>query len=242
MLYNRYGSADSMERQANRLPSLPSVTIRTRPSFASGSADSMERQINQKLRQGWRPLVSAPGPAIRPQTWQPVRPSNTAAGGGSWMNARPAVGAPPTYRGVLPGLSAEEEFYFNDMISQAALAQQRANDMSAEELQRLGLWVNQRDNALQREGYQAGTALRERLSEGGLGFSPMFLNRGMREIAGQVAAGRADVAAQRAAREEALRRMVQDAELSYGQIRSRAEAEKAMRRSQIERGLLGGMR
>jgi len=178
--------------------------------------------------------------------------SNTAGGvaGGVGRAAGRAMKMPgqtvpnfgnQNYKPVLPGLSTEEEFYFNQIATDAASDLERARKDQRTQLGNLNIWASQADNALQRDGYQTGTALREQLSDRGLGFSPMFLNRGMRDIAGQVAAGRNDITGQRAAREEALKRMVENAELSQRRLLSSIESQRAIARSNPSRGLLGGL-
>jgi hypothetical protein len=186
----------------------------------------------------------------------PVGAGRTRVGSGSWMtNQRPAQGsnpamrmptqtvpnlAAPNYKGVLPGLSAEEDLFLNQLATNSAEDLLRARNRQREELGNLNIWADQADNAAQRSGYQAGTALRANLSDSGLGFSPMFVGRGMRDINNQVAAARNQITGQRGAREAALARMLQDAEFSNERTLANINSQRAMLRSQPGRGLLGG--
>jgi hypothetical protein len=148
----------------------------------------------------------------------------------------------PTYAAKLQALSADQIAYFGLRADEARQALSRAKLDRGDELSRLGLWQSQQDNRLKRQGYQAGRSLRDQLSGSGLGFSPMFVNRGMRDIAGQVAAGRADVSAQAAARQEALKRMVDQARDMYNTTMSRIDQERLLAQSGQAVQLLGGMR
>lgn len=160
--------------------------------------------------------------------------------GGIPAPVTPPAQTPPQYSPTLPGLTEAEEWNFNMAVRDANMARQRALNTQTEELQRLGVLAPQEENRLRREGYQAGRSIRDELSGSGLGFSPMFINRAMRSIAQDVEAGRAGVRAQRASREEALRRAVQQADENYREILSQIEAERARRRSGRAVGNVGG--
>jgi hypothetical protein len=150
--------------------------------------------------------------------------------------------AAPTYAPTLPALTADQIAYFGLRAGEAGQALSRAELDRGDELSRLGLWESQQDNRLKRQGYQAGRSLRDELSGSGLGFSPMFVNRGMRDISGQVAASRADVSSQVASRQEALKRMVDQARDMYNTTMSRIELERRMAESGQAVQQLGGMR
>jgi hypothetical protein len=228
----------------------PNPNIFQRPSFAFGSADRMEGQIQRQIDGGWIPGPQyTTRPAARPGIGQPQGPAAGRPVGGVFGGApaglptfAPPAFPQPKYDPTLADLTPEEIAYFDSQGDETLRSRQRAINEQAEGMGRLALWAGQRGNAISRSGYQGGVNLRNSLSENGLGFSPMFLNRGMREIANQVATQQATVTTERTAKEEALARAVNQARDQHKSNLARIEAEKAMRRSQLQRGLLGGIR
>lgn len=184
------------------------------------------------------PTPTAPGvmPGLPTGGWSPLT-------GGPMNMPAVTINLPeiPQYSSTLPGLTAEQEAQFDAMRGAYDEQFKQAENMRAEGLSRLGLETGQADNRLRRQGYQSGVALRDVLSERGLGFSPMFLNRGMRDISGQVAAQRSDLQSQRASREEALNRMFQQAEQDRNRRIAELELQRALIQSAPSSGLIGGV-
>jgi len=153
----------------------------------------------------------------------PGAPANSAAS--------PTSPQAPAFVPTLPSLSAEQFAGYGDLRQDASNLYENALVSYNEQMGGLGIEADKFNNQADRAGYSSGVALREQLSGGGLGFSPMFLNKGMRSIAGQIADAKANAAGERSAREYALQRMLSDAENARTQAISRIDRDMALTRS-----------
>jgi hypothetical protein len=146
--------------------------------------------------------------------------------------ATPGAVAPPP---ELPALSAEEQMMYDQQIG---VTGQGYKNLEAQTAEQRGLLLQRYQDTLEsmkRGGYESGQQLREQLSEGGLGFSPMFLGKGMRDIAQQTANEAARLTAERTAQEEAMTRQLdisrreRDAELERLRIQSLIDRSAKLR-------------
>jgi inosine/xanthosine triphosphate pyrophosphatase family protein len=132
-------------------------------------------------------------------------------------------------------LSAEEQMMYDQQIG---VTGQGYKNLEAQTAEQRGLLLQRYQDTLEsmkRGGYESGQQLREQLSEGGLGFSPMFLGKGMRDIAQQTANEAARLTAERTAQEEAMTRQLdisrreRDAELERLRIQSLIDRSAKLR-------------
>lgn len=167
--------------------------------------------------------------------WVPVNATAAAAKTGTPAAAAPPAAAVPT----LPALTGRELADVSDRRQDLSNLYDDALVSYNEQVQNLAREADQMNRQTARAGYGSGLALREDLSSRGLGFSPMFLNKGMREIAGQVAAARASITGQEAARKTALQRMLDSAKQARDLGISRLDRDVALNRSAGLDGLAG---
>jgi hypothetical protein len=145
--------------------------------------------------------------------------------------SNPAAAVQTAPAPALPALTADEFARFSDIRQDVSNMYEGALTSYNEQMAALGQAADQFNNRTDRAGFSAGLGLREQLSDSGLGFSPMFLNKGMRSLAGQVADAKAEARGERSARESALGRMLSDAENARTQTISRLDRDMALTRS-----------
>jgi hypothetical protein len=231
------GSADTQERRQGTTGATGSTS--PNKNIAIGTikkgADGVDRRWNGKK---WVKVVAV-GTVKKGKGDYDVRWN-----GNKWVKVKGSEGkysqtttttttpAPPP---ELPALSAEEQMMYDQQIG---VAGQGYKNLEAQTAEQRGLLLQRYQDtleAMKRGGYESGQQLREQLSEGGLGFSPMFLGKGMRDIAQQTANETARLTAERAAQEEAMTRQLdisrreRDAELERLRIQSLIDRSAKLR-------------
>jgi hypothetical protein len=153
--------------------------------------------------------------------------------GQKWVPVKNQTAATPTEPLVpeLPALTAEELAKFTDLRQDYGQAYEKALVSYNQQMANLNLAADKMLNEQARAGYAGGQQLRSNLSEGGLGFSPMFLNRGMRDISNQIAAARAETIGERTSKQDALNQMLVEAEAARNLSVSRLDRDMALARS-----------
>ena len=132
--------------------------------------------------------------------WVKVKGSESKYPAATPTPETPVVAPPPE----LPALSTEEQLMYDYNIGAAG---QGVKELETSTAKQQGLLLQRYKDtldAMSRGGYASGQQLREQLSEGGLGFSPMFLGKGMRDIAQQTGAEQSRLTAEKTAQEEAM--------------------------------------